>query len=147
MRPGDAWIGVRPLVNGRVYLMDMIFTSQTTDAIHTLIWATPTNCPPVFLRLPIGNTFASPQSRFFMNVKFKYLLSLLQLLIIYLCYHITLLYIYIYINRNIKLKGRCTANTDSIDLLFMFIHLPLIHFAPPPRLLIDFKNCKRLTYF
>ena len=29
--------------------------------------------------------------------------------------------------------------------LFMFIHLPLIHFAPPPRLLIDFKN--RLTYF
>ena len=22
--------------------------------------------------------------------------------------------------------------------LFMFIHLPLIHFAPPPRLLIDF---------
>ena len=26
--------------------------------------------------------------------------------------------------------------------LFMFIHLPLIHFAPPPRLLIDFKNSK-----
>ena len=24
--------------------------------------------------------------------------------------------------------------------LFMFIHLPLIHFVPPPRLLIDFKN-------
>ena len=31
--------------------------------------------------------------------------------------------------------------------LFMFIHLPLIHFAPPPRLLIDFKNSKWLTYF
>ena len=31
--------------------------------------------------------------------------------------------------------------------LFMFIHLPLIHFAPPPRLLIDFKNGKWLTYF
>ena len=29
----------------------------------------------------------------------------------------------------------------------MFIHLPLIHFAPPPRLLIDFKNGKWLTYF
>ena len=29
----------------------------------------------------------------------------------------------------------------------MFIHLPLIHFAPPPRLLIDFKNSKLLTYF
>ena len=28
----------------------------------------------------------------------------------------------------------------------MFIHLPLIHFAPP-RLLIDFKNSKWLTYF
>ena len=28
---------------------------------------------------------------------------------------------------------------------FMFIHLPLIHFAPPPRLLIDFKNSK-MTY-
>ena len=26
--------------------------------------------------------------------------------------------------------------------LFMFIHLPLIYFAPPPRLLIDFKNSK-----
>ena len=24
--------------------------------------------------------------------------------------------------------------------LFMFIHLPFVHFAPPPRLLIDFKN-------
>ena len=31
--------------------------------------------------------------------------------------------------------------------LFMFIHLPLIYFAPPPRLLIDFKNSKWLTYF
>ena len=29
----------------------------------------------------------------------------------------------------------------------MFIHLPLILFAPPPRLLIDFKNSKWLTYF
>ena len=28
----------------------------------------------------------------------------------------------------------------------MFIHLPLIHFAPPPRLLIDIKNSKWLTY-
>ena len=26
--------------------------------------------------------------------------------------------------------------------LFMFIHLPLIHFTPPPRFLIDFKNSK-----
>ena len=31
--------------------------------------------------------------------------------------------------------------------LFIFIHLPLIHFVPPPRLLIDFKNSKWLTYF
>ena len=31
--------------------------------------------------------------------------------------------------------------------LFMFIHLPLIYFPPPPRLLIDFKNSKWLTYF
>ena len=30
--------------------------------------------------------------------------------------------------------------------LFMFIHLPLIYFATPPRLLIDFKNSKWLTY-
>ena len=29
----------------------------------------------------------------------------------------------------------------------MFIHLPLIHFAPPPRWLIDFKNSEWLTYF
>ena len=29
----------------------------------------------------------------------------------------------------------------------MFIHLPLIHFAPLPRLLIDFKNSNWLTYF
>ena len=29
----------------------------------------------------------------------------------------------------------------------MSIHLPLIHFAPLPRLLIDFKNSKWLTYF
>ena len=31
--------------------------------------------------------------------------------------------------------------------LFMFIHLPLIYFAPPPRLLIDFKNSKWLDLF
>ena len=31
--------------------------------------------------------------------------------------------------------------------LFMFIRLPLIYFAPPLRLLIDFKNSKWLTYF
>ena len=31
--------------------------------------------------------------------------------------------------------------------LFMFIHLPLIHFALPSRLLVDFKNSKWLTYF
>ena len=30
--------------------------------------------------------------------------------------------------------------------LFMFIHLPLIHFAPPPRLLIDFKNSTWLKH-
>ena len=30
--------------------------------------------------------------------------------------------------------------------LFMFIHLPLIHFAPPPRLLIDFKNRFAIFY-
>ena len=29
----------------------------------------------------------------------------------------------------------------------LFIHQPLILSAPPPRLLIDFKNRKRLTYF
>ena len=31
--------------------------------------------------------------------------------------------------------------------LFVFIHLQLIHFALPPRLLIDFKNSKWLIYF
>ena len=31
--------------------------------------------------------------------------------------------------------------------LFMFIRLLLIHFAPPPLLLIDSKNSKWLTYF
>ena len=42
----------------------------------------------------------------------------------------------------------CLARADkSVDFspftpLFIFIHLPLIHFAPPPRLLIDFKNSK-----
>ena len=47
----------------------------------------------------------------------------------------------------------CLARADkSFDFspftpLFMLIHLPLIHFAPPPRLLIDFKNSNWLTYF
>ena len=47
----------------------------------------------------------------------------------------------------------CLARADkSVDFspftpLFMFVHLPLIHFAPLPRLLIDFKNSKWLTYF
>ena len=46
----------------------------------------------------------------------------------------------------------CLARADkSVDFspftpLFMFIHLPLIHFAPPPRLLIDFKNSKWLLH-
>ena len=31
--------------------------------------------------------------------------------------------------------------------LLMLIHHPVIHFAPPPRLLVDFKNRKLLTYF
>ena len=35
----------------------------------------------------------------------------------------------------------------ALTPLFMFIHLPLIHFGPPPRFLIDFKNSKWLTYF
>ena len=39
------------------------------------------------------------------------------------------------------------ATSHLFTPLFMFIHLPLIHFAPLPRLLIDFKNSKRLTYF
>ena len=43
---------------------------------------------------------------------------------------------------------RTNAVTSHLfTLLFMFIQLPLIHFAPPPRLLIDFKNSKWLTYF
>ena len=43
--------------------------------------------------------------------------------------------------------GRKKAvNSHLFTSLFMFIHLPLIHFAPPPRLLIDFKNSKWLTY-
>ena len=38
---------------------------------------------------------------------------------------------------------RTKAVTSHLfTLLFMFIHLPLIYFAPPPRLLIDFKNSK-----
>ena len=56
------------------------------NAIHSPIWAKPTNCLWVFLALPIGITFAFPQSRFLMNVKFKYLLSLLQLPIIFTWY-------------------------------------------------------------
>ena len=44
--------------------------------------------------------------------------------------------------------GRTKAVTSHLFTpLFMFIHLPLIHFAPPPRSLIDFKNSKWLTYF
>ena len=40
--------------------------------------------------------------------------------------------------------GRTKAVTSHLFIqLFMFIHLPLIHLAPPPRLLIDFKS----TYF
>ena len=40
-------------------------------------------------------------------------------------------------------QGRTKALTSHLfTSLFMFIHLPLIHFAPPPRLLIDFKNRK-----
>ena len=31
--------------------------------------------------------------------------------------------------------------------LFMFIHLSLVHFAPPPRSHINFKNSKWLTYY
>ena len=48
----------------------------------------------------------------------------------------------------------CLARADkSVDfspfhsILFMFIHLPLLHSAPPPCLMIDFKNSKWLTYF
>ena len=45
-------------------------------------------------------------------------------------------------------QGRTKAVTSHLFTpLFMSIHLPLIHFAAPPRLLIDFKNSKRLTYF
>ena len=46
-------------------------------------------------------------------------------------------------------QGRTKALTSHLFTpLFMFIHLPaLIYFAPPPRLLIDFKNSKWLTYF
>ena len=40
-------------------------------------------------------------------------------------------------------QGRTKAATSHLfTQLFMSIHLPLIHFAPPPRLLIDFKNSK-----
>ena len=44
--------------------------------------------------------------------------------------------------------GQTKAVTSHLfTSLFMFIHLPLIHFTPPPRLLIDFQNSKWLTYF
>ena len=44
--------------------------------------------------------------------------------------------------------GRTKALTSHLFTpLFIFIHLPLIHFAPPPRILIDFKKSKLLTYF
>ena len=40
-------------------------------------------------------------------------------------------------------QGRTKALTSHLFTpLFMFIHLPLIYFAPTPRLLIDFKNSK-----
>ena len=40
-------------------------------------------------------------------------------------------------------QGRTKALTSHLFTpLFMFIHLPLIHFMPPPRLLIDFKISK-----
>ena len=42
-------------------------------------------------------------------------------------------------------QGRTKALIMTFHLftpLFMFIHLSLIHFAPPPCLLIDFKNSK-----
>ena len=84
MRSREPRISVRPLVE--VVIGIMILASETTDAIHSPIWATPTNCPPMFLAHPIRITFVPPQSRFFMNVKFKYLLSLLQLPIIFTCY-------------------------------------------------------------
>ena len=42
---------------------------------------------------------------------------------------------------------RVTNHTLCSSTSLMFIHLPLIYFAPPPRLLIDFKNSKWLTYF
>ena len=79
MRSWEPGITVRPMVKIGKQMKDLIFVSLGTDAIHSRIWATPTNCAPVFLALPLTSTFASPQSRFFMNVKFKYLLSLLQL--------------------------------------------------------------------
>ena len=38
--------------------------------------------------------------------------------------------------KSLKLKTNVTCNLFTP--LFMFIHLPLIHFAPNPRLLINF---------
>ena len=43
--------------------------------------------------------------------------------------------------------GRKALTSHLFTPLFMFIHLPLILFAPPPHWLIDFKNSKWLTYF
>ena len=45
-------------------------------------------------------------------------------------------------------RVRTKAVTSHLFTPFSpFHHLPLIHFAPPLRLLIDFKNSKKLTYF
>ena len=52
--------------------------------------------------------------------------------------------------RNIRLYFPYWQYTDFCwrwwRLTTMFIHLPLIHFAPLPRLLIDFKNSKWLIF-
>ena len=59
-------------------------------------------------------------------------------------------------NWGLTFRAKAVRQRETISLiktsylftpLFMFIHLPLIHFAPPPRLLIDFKNSKWLTFF
>ena len=46
----------------------------------------------------------------------------------------------------VTIAEKDTKDFSPFTLLFMFIHLPLIHFAPPPRLLIDFKNRKWLLH-
>ena len=43
--------------------------------------------------------------------------------------------------------GRKALTSYLFTPLFMFMHLRLIHFAPPPSLLIDFKISKWLDYF